>query len=416
MLRPIRSPDRFAPFTAPSGTSGPGFQDGPASFLQPGALPLSPGVARTGLDFVTQDYLALASHPDIRAAALAALSQPRILRALQSVTLEDRIAGFLGLPRAFVFASGSDAIRATFLRLLRPDDEVLVDAGSHPATSETVLAARSRLHRCPAASIDGMERRLARLARQSRPGRLFMAVPAISAHAGRMADLAELSALARRYSAYLIVDVSHDLGAMGQEGLGVPELQGCLGRIDVVLGSFAKTFAAPGGFAAHRDPSLLAEPHPGEPHWSPLSPVHAAVILAALDLVTGAEGRRRRRRLHGCTLRLRNHLMADGVRVMGQPSPFVPVRLPMQTAVARTRLLESAGPKINLLQAPTVPRHAPRWRIQLNADHGAADIDDLAELIRDVTRVFDRQTRSDPALDPLTQDAPQPPGLTDAVT
>ena len=65
--------------------------------------------------------------------------------------------------------------------------------------------------------------------------------------------------------------------------------------------------------------------------------------------------------------------------------------MPALTALPRTALLESAGPRVSLLQAPTVPLHAPRWRIQLTADHSPADIDDLAELIRDVTRAFDRR-------------------------
>jgi len=84
--------------------------------------------------------------------------------------------------------------------------------------------------------------------------------------------------------------------------------------------------------------------------------------------------------------------MADGIRPMGKASPFVPILLPRLTALPRTALLESAGPRVPLLQAPNVPLHAPRWRIQLTAAHSSGDIDDLAELIRDVTRIFDRLT------------------------
>jgi 7-keto-8-aminopelargonate synthetase-like enzyme len=169
------------------------------------------------------------------------------------------------------------------------------------------------------------------------------------------------------------------------------EIHGATGRVDVVVGSLAKCFGAGGGFAAVRDPDL--RPALRQVQWSTtaLSAVNASAIAAAFDLVDGPEGRRRRRHLHGNSLRLRNHLMADGLRVMGQASHLVPVRLPPATARARTDLLRSAGPQVTLLQAPVVAAHAPRWRIQLTADHSAADIDDLAELIRDVTRAFDRQ-------------------------
>lgn len=355
---------------------------------------------RLALNFASFDYLALAAHPAIRTAALAALGRHRLTAtaptdrqglAAPVLTLESHLAEFLHLPAAAVFPSGSEAIRLTLGALLRPGDCVIVDGGAHPAMADAVLAARAALHRSPPASVEGIERRLVRLARQPRSGRLFIAVPAVSAHASRIPDLADLSALARTYGATLIVDSTHDLGALGPTGGGMAEIQGCLGRIDIMLGSFARTFGAAGGYAAFRDPSLKSALCQTRWRTTPMSPVNASAILAALDLVSGSEGRRRRRNLHGLSLRLRNHLMADGVKVMGKASPFVPILLPARTALPRTALLESAGPRVQLLQAPVVPLHAPRWRIALSAAHGPADIDDLAELVRDVTRAFDRK-------------------------
>lgn len=360
---------------------------------------------RRGLDFAMQDYLGLAAHPGLRATAIGALGQhrlgapgaaPHIGLTAPVLALEDRTASVLHLPHAVSFPSGSEAIRATMHALLFPGDEVIVDADAHPAMFEAVQIARARLHRCPAASVEAAERRLRRLSGQPRRGRVWLAVPAISAQGSGMADVAELAALCRAHGAGLIVDVAHDLGSMGQDGGGVMEIQGCLGRADVVLGSYAKCFGAAGGFAAFQDATLkdrLRGGRPGQWRTAALSPVNAAVILAAFDLVESAEGRRRRRRLHGTTLRLRNHLMADGLRVLGQPSPLVPVRLSPRIAAPCTALLRGAGPRLTLLGAPLVAAHAPRWRIQLSSDHGAADIDDLAELIRDVTRAVGRQER-----------------------
>jgi 7-keto-8-aminopelargonate synthetase-like enzyme len=263
---------------------------------------------------------------------------------------------------------------------------------------KAVLAAKAQLHRFPSGSLDGAERRLARLSRQPRPGRLFIAVPAVSAYGSMVADLAELSALSRAYGALLIADVSHDFGAMGQDGGGVMELQGCLGRIDIVLGSLGKAFAIPAGFAAFRHPT-----HAAKLSGHCLSPETTSRLLAATDIAFGPEGRQLRRNLHGVTLRLRNHLMADGARAMGSASPLVPVLLPPDTALARAALLSTAGPKVTLLSSPRVPHHAPRWRIELNALHTPGDIDDLAEVIRDVTRAFDRvSSRVQPAAWPLT--------------
>lgn len=361
---------------------------------------------RLGMNFALQDYLGLAAHPAVRSAALAALGQhrlaapgpaPRLGLTAPTLALEARIAAFLRLPAAAVFASGSEAIRHGLRTILRPGDDVIVDSDAHPAMFETVLLARAKLHRSPSASVEGVERRLSRLARQPRRGRLVIALPAVSAQGSRIAELAELVAFTRLHDALLIADVSHDLGAMGQSGGGAMEIQACLGRVDMVVGSFAKCFGAAGGFAAVRDPALKPALQRGQWRTTALSPVNAAAILAALDIITAPEGRRRRRNLHGIALRLRNHLMADGIKVMGKASPLVPVLLPPRTALARTAMLESAGPLVTLLQAPSVASHAPRWRLQLTADHSPADIDDLAELIRDVTRAFDRRPAPGPA-------------------
>lgn len=356
--------------------------DGLVQLLNGGLLPAGQSRPsdwlRPGLDFASLDALGVAAHT-----AIGAHHQP----GAADLALERRIAAQLRLPDAAIFASGADAIRHTLTRLLRPGDEVLVDAGADSAMFETVFAVRATLHRFPSGSVEAVDRRLQRLSRQPQHGRLVVAVPAVSAFGSRVSDLVDLCNLARQHGAILIVDVSQDFGAMGVNGGGVLELQNCLGRVDVVLGSFSRSFGMQGGFAAFRDPAVrqAADRAPR------MSTGTAAAVLAAADIVFGPAGRDLRRNLQGVSLRLRNHLMADGARVLGSASPFVPILLPPLTALPRTALLESAGPRVTLLMPPNVPLQAPRWRIELSARHTLSDIDDLAELIRDVSRAFDRQ-------------------------
>lgn len=353
-------------------------------------------------DFTTQDHLALGAHPKLRAVAIAALgeyrtgpsdAEPRLPVTKDVLALEQRTARFLHLPEAVLFPSAAKAIRTTLRNLVAPDDDVIIDAGADSAMFETVFSIGARLHRAPAGSIDAVERRLRRLTATPRSGRIWVAVAAISAHASIMADVADLSALCRTYGASLIVDVTHDLGTMARSGGGVMELQGCQGHADVVVGSYARCFGATGGFAAFRDPGMKNRFIDGRGQKATLSPVLAATILAGFDIIDSAEGRRLRRRLHANSLRLRNHLMADGLRVMGQPSPVVPVRLPHWSALAQTALLESVGTTVTLLRAPIVGAHAPRWCLRLSTNHGLADIDDLADLICDVSRIFGHRQR-----------------------
>ncbi|WP_137109445.1 aminotransferase class I/II-fold pyridoxal phosphate-dependent enzyme [Rhodobacter sp. SY28-1] len=361
-------------------TTRPG--DGLAQLLNGGLLPCgpapAPGPLRPGLDFASRNALGL---------TLRSASNGMDPSASAHVALEHRIAAELRLPHALSFTSGAEAIRHTLATLLRPEDHVLVDAAAGSAMFETVLAVRATLHRYPSGSLDAVERRLNRLSRHPRRGRLVIALPAVSALGSRISDLAGLSSLARQHAALLVVDVSQDFGAMGQKGGGVLELQACLDRVDVVLGSLSRCFGIQGGFAAFRDPALCQ----AAARAPRLAPAQATAALAAADIVFSPDGTSLRRNLMGLSLRLRNHLMADGARVTGSASPFVPVLLPALTALPRTALLESAGPRVTLLMPPTVPMQAPRWRIELNARHSMAEIDDLAELMRDVARAFDRQ-------------------------
>lgn len=334
------------------------------------------GSNRSGLDFASLNALGLVSSsnaPQTPAASEHALDQ--------------RIAAELRLPFAATFASRTNAIRHVFGSLLQAGDEVLIDAAADPAMFQAVQSAHANLHRFPSASIEGVERRLSRLARQPHRGRLVIAVPAVSAFGSRISDLIELCAFARQHAAILVVDVSQDFAVMGANGGGQLEIQNCLGQIDVVLGCFSRCFGLAGGFAAFGDPALRQAAH----HAQPLPSFVVSTILAAADTTFGPQASSLRRTLHGLSLRLRNHLMSDGARVLGSASPFVPVLLPPLTALPRTALLESAGPRVTLLMPPDVPLQAPRWRIELSARHTLSDIDDLAELIRDVSRAFDRQ-------------------------
>jgi glycine C-acetyltransferase len=327
--------------------------------------------------------------------ALPTLDGPA-LSSGSSRTVSDRLAGLLRRPVVLSFASGGLALRRTFAALLAGEDDVIVDAGADRVAFEAVLHAPARVHRSPPGSVEAMERRLARLSRSRRGGRIFVLAPAVARLSSVVADLAEISRLCRIYRAILIVDVTQDFGTMGHSGLGVAEMQGCLDRIDVMIGDLSVTCGVAGGFAAFRDPALCDPLIRAEGADLPL-PESAAAILAVLDLMDRPEGRRRRRRLNGAAIRLHNHLAGDHLPVMGQPSPVVPVRLRPETARDLTALAASAGLMLPLVEAPEVAGRSPRWLIRLSAGHGPADIDDLAEVLGDVLRTSQRRALMTPA-------------------
>lgn len=357
--------------------------------LDPAGRPLS------GINFASQDYLSLSQHPALHAAVgvsagrcgLHANGSPPLMGlSTPLIALETRVAQFLRLPEAAVFASGAEANRAAVRTLIRAGDHVVIDAGAHSAFFEAARAITRHVHRTPPASADAVERRLRRLHRENPKAGLLVVTSAVAAFSADIPDLAVLADLCREHGATLLVDVAHDLGAMGPTGRGVLELQAVLARVDVVTGSFAKCFGSNGGFVASRDPALkpaLRFSRAGQGGSSALSPLQAAVILAAFDIVESPEGAVRRQRLMANVLRLRNHLMADGFVLMGRSAPFVPVRLE-SLPIARqiTAAVEAEGALVTLLENPAVAGHAPRWRLQLMADHSTAEIDHFANLAR----------------------------------
>jgi 7-keto-8-aminopelargonate synthetase-like enzyme len=158
-----------------------------------------------------------------------------------------------------------------------------------------------------------------------------------------------------------------------------------LGKIDVLVGTFSKTFASNGGFVASNEPGLkLAIRFGCGPHTfsNAMSPVQSLVVLKALEIVRSEEGAERRRRLHANSVDLRAKLAALGCKVMGVPSAVVPV-LMGGTSQCRmvSRFLLAGGAIANAVEYPAVPRDAARLRLQVMADHSPSDIDTFMSVL-----------------------------------
>jgi Aminotransferase class I and II len=167
------------------------------------------------------------------------------------------------------------------------------------------------------------------------------------------------------------VDVAHDLGAMGPGGGGALGTQGLLGKVDLVMGSFSKTFASNGGFLAARSPAAKQfAKYFGNPHMfsNALSPVQAGVVSEAIRIVRSPEGDVLRERLLASVNALRDGFASHGVTCYGSPSAIVPVpfRNDRLARLASRRIAES-GVFINLVEYPAVPIGEARLRMQVMA-------------------------------------------------
>jgi 7-keto-8-aminopelargonate synthetase-like enzyme len=199
-------------------------------------------------------------------------------------------------------------------------------------------------------------------------------------------NIAALADLCHEYNAILMVDVAHDLGCIGDDGRGHIGRQNMLGKVDIVMGSFSKTFASNGGFVATRSRAvqqyLRYFSTPGT-FSNALSPVQAAVALKAFEIVESPEGADRRRALMRNVLSLREKLIANGMEVYGEPSAIVAVKMRTE-ALARlvSRELSHTGLVANLVEFPAVPKGQARFRLQVMADHTEAEVCAAARILQ----------------------------------
>jgi 7-keto-8-aminopelargonate synthetase-like enzyme len=177
--------------------------------------------------------------------------------------------------------------------------------------------------------------------------------------------------------------VAHDLGCLGEDGRGHIGAQRMIGKIDLVMGSFSKTFASNGGFVACRYRAIkeylrfYASP---ATFSNALSQAQAAVVLKAFEIVASHEGARLRAALMRNILDLRASLMSRGLDFYGDPSPIVAVKTGTE-GLARlvSRRLPELGLLANLVEYPAVAKGAARFRMQVMAGHTHENITDAVE-------------------------------------
>jgi glycine C-acetyltransferase len=351
------------------------------------------GAVHAGVNFASQDYLSLAGHPAIAEAAKRAIDRfgvhsagsPALMgNSALSVQLERRLAGFLGYDDCTVFATGWAAGYGVIKTLVQPDDYIVIDRLAHASLQEGARSATRNVFSVPHLSNAATAGRLERLRRDRPDAGILVVSETVFSMDSDVPDIAGLVDICDRLGATLLVDAAHDIGAIGPTGRGFLERQGMTGRPDVLMGSFSKTFASNGGFVACNHPALkmaLRSSCGPLTFSNALSPVQAAIVLRAMDIIEAEEGNRRRTRLLKNATRLRAGLQSAGFDLLGEPSAIVPAVLGA-TALSRlaTRYALEAGALVNLVEHPAVSMNTCRWRLQVMADHNDQQVDDMVRI------------------------------------
>jgi 7-keto-8-aminopelargonate synthetase-like enzyme len=374
------------------------------------------GRTMSGVNFASQDYLSLSGHPEIKAAAWAAIddygvhsagSPALVGNTSVSLALENKIADFLDADYVSLFSTGWAAGYGVVKGLVRPDDHIVMDRLAHACLQEGAAAATRNVHLFKHNDIADARAKLAAIRAQDREHGIMMVTESLFSMNSDTPDIAQLQYLADEFKATLVVDVAHDLGSMGPDGRGHIGLQGMMGKVDLVMGSFSKTFASNGGFVAtkHRRVTEYLRYYSSPNTFSnALSPIQAAIVLKAFDIVGSAEGAQLRRKCMTNILQLRARLSDAGFDVYGEPSPIVCVKMGNE-GIARlvSRQLHRKGLVANLVEYPAVAKGQARFRLQVMANHSESDIADAVDKIAESYRTASRELKEFEAV-PLLDD------------
>jgi 7-keto-8-aminopelargonate synthetase-like enzyme len=280
------------------------------------------------------------------------------------------------------WAAGYGAIKG----LIRPDDHIVMDALAHACLQEGAYSATDNVHLHGHLNLDSTRQHLRKIRSKDVEAGILVVTESLFSMDSDTPDLRALQELCREYQATLLVDVAHDLGALGQSGRGFIGMQNMVGQIDLVMGSFSKTFGSNGGFVACNSAAVkqyLKFYGCSATFSNALSPVQAATVNKAFEIVQSDEGRALRRLLMKRAVQMHDALEAMGLNVVGAPSAIVPVVVGDE-ALARmvSRQLPERQVIANLVEYPAVAKGKARFRLQIMPTHSVEDIAALAERLR----------------------------------
>lgn len=342
-----------------------------------------------GVNFASQDYLSLNSHPEILETAIQTMrdfgvhsagSPALVGNTSLSLALERKIADFLQYDHVALYPTGWAAGFGVIKGLVRSSDHIVMDALSHACLQEGAQASTRNIHLFRHNLVEHARQKLEAIRAKDTENGILLITESLFSMDSDTPDIEALQALAHEFDATLLVDVAHDLGNLGPNGRGFIEIQNMLGKVDIVMGSFSKTFASNGGFVAARGRAIkeymryYSSPNTFS---NALSPASAAIVGKAFDIITSEEGNELRQKLMRNIVMLRGMLNSCGMETYGDPSAIVCVKMGSEALARLTgRRLPSQGMLANLVEFPAVPKGQARFRLQVMANHSQHDIVD----------------------------------------
>ncbi len=340
---------------------------------------------REVLNLCANNYLGLADHPDLIAAAQKALDSDgygmasvRFICGTNDLhrALEQRLAAFLEKDDAILFAACFDANGGLFEPLLGPEDAVISDALNHASIIDGIRLCKAKRYRYANSDMDDLERQL-KAARADGARHVMIATDGVFSMDGYLAKLPEITDLAVKFDALVMVDDCHATGFMGAKGQGTPHHHGVAEKVDILTGTLGKALGgAIGGYIAGPQAAIDLLRQRARPYLfsNSLPPAIAAASMTAIDLVE--QGDNLRERLFSNAQYWRDGLANLGFQLLEGEHPIVPVMIGDAALSQKMadRLFE-LGVYVAGFFFPVVPQGTARIRTQMNAALSRDDLD-----------------------------------------
>ncbi len=345
---------------------------------------------RDMINLCANNYLGLANHPALVAAAKTALDEQgfgmasvRFICGTQDLhrQLEERLARFLGQDDTILFAACFDANAAVFEPLLDAQDAIISDALNHASIIDGIRLCKAKRYRYANADMTDLEAQL-RAARDDGARHIMIATDGVFSMDGYLAPLDKIRALADKYDALLMVDDCHATGFMGPKGAGTPAHFGI--KPDVLTGTLGKAMGgAIGGYIAGPQPVIDLMRQRARPYLfsNALPPAVVAAGIAAIELVENGDALRKQ--LFENAAYWRAGLADAGFDLLEGEHPIIPVMLyDAEKAQALAARLFELGVYVSGFFFPVVPKGRARIRTQMNAALTRDDLDSALAAFR----------------------------------
>ena len=351
---------------------------------------------REVLNLCANNYLGLAAHPEVVAAAKASLdrwgyglSSVRFICGTQVIhkELEHRLSEFLGMEDTILYSSCFDANGGLFETLLNEQDAVISDELNHASIIDGIRLCKASRLRYKTSNMADLEARL----RETRTARFrLIATDGVFSMDGTIARLDEICNLADRYDALVMIDDSHAVGFLGPTGRGTHEYRQVVGRVDIITGTLGKALGgASGGFTSGRKDIIALLRQRSRPYLfsNTVTPMIVAASLKTLEILSASTALRDK--LMENTRYFREGLAAAGFQIKTGVHPIVPIMLGDAVLAQKmaARLLEKGVYVIGFFY-PVVAKGQARIRVQISAAHTRADLDLALQMFAGVKQEF----------------------------